>query len=65
MQKSEKREVSLPVLSISPLSNKYEFIMDFKWGTHESQIKVSQETFDFQAELVKELNKALAAAYIV
>lgn len=48
-----------PVLSLSPLSSKYEMILDLKWGTFEKQVKVSRETYNFEQDLVKTLNQDL------
>lgn len=48
-----------PVFSLSPLSSKYELILDLKWGILEKQVKIDRETFNFEAELIKKLNQEL------
>lgn len=70
MTKSPKQENSAtepvtmgpPTFSVSPLSNKYEFMMDFKWDKYEKQIRVSRETFNFEDELVQKLNETFVTA---
>lgn len=51
-----------PMFLHSPLSNKYEMILDFKSGNYEKQVKVSRETHTFEEDLIRELNKTLLEA---
>lgn len=48
-----------PVLKVSVLSNKYEMVIEVRWGTFEKFVKVDKETYNFNDLLVQELNKAL------
>lgn len=48
-----------PVLSVNGLSNKYDLIVDVKWGDFSKQIKISREEGAFTNKLIGALNKAL------
>jgi hypothetical protein len=60
-QQQENKVVVLPppLLFENKLSNKYDLILNLKWGKFEKEIKVSREQGRFTYELLKGINQAL------
>ncbi len=58
--KSDNQEPVIfpPRIEASKLSNKYEDVFDFKWGTYERQIKVSKELGSWTFNFTKAMNVA-------
>ena len=48
-----------PRLEVNSLTNKYDLLIDVKWGEFTKQIKVTKEEGGFITKLILELNQAL------
>lgn len=65
MPQSSKSKVIVlypPKITESKLSNKYELVVEFKWGDFSREIKVSKEYPSYTSKFVEELNKVFLEA---
>ncbi len=59
MEQSKSEPVVFPPkIEASSLSNKYEDVFDFKWGTYEKQIRVDKELGSWTFNFTKAMNEA-------